>query len=183
LRERRGSEQENMNKIRISKKEWHLLLICIIIIVAFLLDTAIRQAYTKFSNLEKEIRLTEQRLGRLNGILRQREQIQSGYARVIPGLRQIKTSDDFLQEIEKAARSAGLNILNIKPAATKQQDLYKIYSVNIEAQDEIKAVAKFLYIFNKEFKGMGVEQLQINARRQKELPKVELLINAIEFKE
>ena len=143
----------------------------------------IRRVYTKFSNLENEIKLTEARLGRLNEILRQKEEIDSEHEKVIAGLRQIRASDDFLREIEGFARRADLSIRNIRPTATKEEDLYRVYSVKIDARCQVSTLARFLYVFAKEFKGMGIGRLQINALRKRELPKVSLLISAIGFKE
>ena len=170
-------------KMRITKKEWKLLFVCVIILAIVLLDVVIRRVYTKFSNLENEIKLTEARLGRLKEIFRQREQIDSEHEKIVAGLEKIKASDDFLQEIEDFAGSAGLSIRNIRPTATKEEDLYRIYSVKIDTRSQVSTVARFLYVFTKEFKGMGIGRLQINALRQRELPEVSLLISAIGFKD
>ena len=170
-------------KKRLSKKEWNLLIICIIIISAMLADAALRQAYLRFSRLKEEVSSAELELGRLNRILGQKEKIESGYEEAISGLRRIQTPDDFLKEIEDFARRVDLNIRNIKPVGTKEEDLYKIYSVIIEAQDDISALAKFLHSFTEEFQFIGVKSLQINAQSKKELPLASLLISAVVFKE
>ena len=170
-------------KKRLSKKEWNLLIICIIIISAMLADAALRQAYLRFSRLKEEVRSAELELGRLNRILGQKEKIESGYEEAISGLRQIRTPDDFLKEIENFARGADLNIRNIKPLDTKEEDLYKIYSVRIEVQDDILTLAKFLHSFTEELKYIGVKRFHINAQSKKELPMASLMISAVAFKE
>ena len=170
-------------KRKITKKEWNLFLICSIIVAVLLVDASVRQTYNNFSRLDKEIKVAEDRLCRLSSILKHAEEIESGYGQIVAGLREIKTSDDFLKGIEESAKKSRLSIRDIRPTATRVEDLYKIYSVKLDAQDDLLTIAKFLYIFTNEFKGSGIGGLAINAHNINELPKVNILISTVAFKE
>ncbi|HOU36312.1 MAG TPA: hypothetical protein PK562_03495, partial [Candidatus Omnitrophota bacterium] len=88
----------------------------------------------------------------------------------------------LLQEIERLARKAGINLLNVKPTATKDEGLYRVYSLRVEMQDDVAAVARFMNMISEEFKGAGIERLQISGQAKDELPKVIAAINAVVFK-
>ena len=170
-------------KRRLSRKEWNLLIICIIIIMIMLVEVGLRQTYLRFSRLREEVSLRESEFIRLNRILRQKDEIDSGYREAVFGLQQIKSSDDFLEEIEGLVGRVGLNIRNIKPMAAKDEDLYKVYSVRIEAQDDISALGNFLHAFIEERKAIGVGRLEINAQSRKELPRMSIMISAMGSKD
>ncbi|MFC1658450.1 type 4a pilus biogenesis protein PilO [Candidatus Omnitrophota bacterium] len=170
-------------KRSLSKKEWNLLIICIIIVGVVLSNFAIRQTFLKFKGLREEIVLTNKELNGLIRVIGKQEQIDGDYAQAVSGLRQIATSDDFLKQIEGFALQAGLNIRSIKPAATKQEALYKIYSARIEAHNDISTLAKFLSVLTSGVNGIGINQLQISAQRTNEPPKANLEISAIAFNE
>jgi len=172
-----------MIKKKIKKRELILFSVWLIIISVIFADSAIRNAYLKFSRLDEEITLNEEKLLRLNVILKQSGEVNSEYEKAIAGYKRITDSDNLLQEMENIAKKENVNILNIKPAAAKQEGLYNTYSVKIEAQDEIAMVARFLNALSEELKSVSVERLQINAQTRAELPKVSLLINAVVFRE
>ena len=96
---------------------------------------------------------------------------------------EIKTSDDFLQQIENLAEKIGLDIKNIKLASDKDETLYNIFSVRLEIKDDILALAQFLYIFTNEFRNIGIESINIKGENKTEVPKANLVISALVFKE
>ncbi|MFA5101074.1 MAG: type 4a pilus biogenesis protein PilO [Candidatus Omnitrophota bacterium] len=170
--------------IKILQRKQTLILIAawLIIIVAVIGDSAIRNIYNRFGRLDEEISLAEEKLVRMNAIVKQAKAVDSQYAKVTQGLRNIQDTESLLQEIERLARKAGINLLNVKPTAAKDEGLYKVYSLKIEMQDEVAALARFMDMVSEEFKGVGIERLQINAQTRDELPRASAAINAIVFK-
>jgi Tfp pilus assembly protein PilO len=154
----------------------------LIIILVVIGDSVVRNIYNRFGRLDEDIGLAEEKLVRLNAIIKQAQTVDRQYEKVTQGLRNIQDTESLLQEIERLARKAGINLLNVKPTATKDEGLYKIYSLKIEMQDEAAALARFLDMVSEEFKGVGIERLQINAQSRDELPKATAAINAVVFK-
>ena len=169
--------------MKIKKEELILLTATVIIIGLFLANTAIRKAYFKFSRLEKELILNEEKLLQLNSILKNSQDINSQYDNLVAGNIGITDSNNFLREIEDIANKTNLTILDIKPAAVKDGGLFKTYSIRISAQDEILSVARFLDTLAEKLKSVEVQSLQIKSENKNELPKITLLINAAVFKD
>ncbi len=154
----------------------------LIIILVVIGDSVVRNIYNRFGRLEEEIGLAEEKLVRLNAIIKQAKAVDSQYGKITQGLRNIQDTESLLQEIERLARKAGINLLNVKPTATKDEGLYKVYSLKVEMQDEVAALARFMNMISEEFKGVGIERLQISAQTKDELPKAIAAINAVVFK-
>ena len=167
---------------KFKKRELILIWFCLIIIVAILTDTAISRLNLKFGRLEEEIALNQKRLVKLNTILRQAKELNSEYERLLSGYKELKDPGALLEDIANIAKRLNINILNIKPDGTLDEGLYKTYSVKIEAQEEMSSLVKFLRILNEELRGINIGQLQISTQAKEELPKVNILINAVVFK-
>ena len=167
---------------KFKKRELILMGFCLIIIAAILTDTVIRGINLRFSRLDEEIVFNQEKLLRLNTILRQAKELNSQYERLLSGYKELKDSDIFLQEITGIAKRININILNIKPGLTKDEGLYRIYSIKIEIQDEVSSLAKFMHVLSEEVKSINIEQLQINTQGKDELPKASISINAAAFK-
>lgn len=159
-----------------------LIAVWLIIILIVIGDSVIRNIYGRFGRLDEEIGLAEEKLLRLNAILKQAKAVDSQYDKLTQGLRNIQDTEGLLQEIERLARKAGINLLNVKPTATRDEGLYRVYSLRVEMQDDVAALARFMNMISEEFKGAGIERLQINGQAKDELPKVIAAINAVVFK-
>lgn len=169
--------------MKIKKEELILLTSAVFIVALFLANTAIRKAYFKFGRLEKEVVLNEEKLLQLDSILKHSQDINSQYENLIAGNKGITDSNNLLREIEDIANKTNLTILDIKPAAVKDEGLFKTYSIRISAQDEILSVARFLYRLAERLKSIEVQSVQIKNENKGELPKITLLINAAVFKD
>jgi len=169
--------------MKIKKEELIFLTSAVIIIALFLANTAIRKAYFKFGRLEKDIILNEEKLVQLDSILKHSQDINSQYENLVAGNIGITDSNNLLREIEDIANKTNLAIQDIKPAAVKDEGLFKTYSIRISAQDEILSVARFLYRLAEKLKSIGVQSVQIKNENKNELPKITLLINVSVFKD
>ncbi len=170
-------------KKRLSRKEWKLSVICTIIIAIMLSNFAFKQVHLKTKLLKDEINLTEARLAKLSELLKKKNEIECEYEEAVAGMPLLNSNGGLLRQIEAVAKEAGLNIRNIKPEEVRREGAYNIYSARIESQSNISTLAKFLYIFSEETRGIGVQNLRINAQSKNELPRVSLLISAVAFNE
>jgi hypothetical protein len=170
--------------IKLFQRKQTLILIAawLIIIVVIIGDSVVRTVYNRFGRLNEEISLGEEKLARLQQIIKQSGVVDAQYDKAVRGYKNIRDTESLLQEIERLARKSNVNLINVKPTATKDEGLYKIYSLKIEIQDEVSALVRFLDIISEEFKGVGIERLQINAQTRDELPRASAVINAIVFK-
>jgi hypothetical protein len=169
-------------KKKIKRQELILLSAWIIIILVISGDNIIRKASSRFYRLDEEIAASQEKLVRLNAILKREKELNSEYEKVFSGYSPVKDSDSLLQEIDAIAKKLNVNITNIKPASTKEDAAFRSYSIKIEGQDDVYAIAKFLNVLTEEIKGVSIERLQFSAQNRDELPKVTTTVNALVFK-
>jgi len=160
-----------------------LLGVWLIIVIAVVIYMAISKASFRFNQLDDQITSNQEKLGRLNAIVKQEKELNREYEKALAGYNPIKDSDSLLQEIESIARKLNVNIVNIKPVSTKEETAYKSYSIRIEGQDDVYAVAKFLNILTDELRSVSIERLQVSSQNRNELPKVSVVVNALVFKQ
>ena len=170
-------------KRKIKRLELILLGVWLIIVIAVVIYMAISKASLRFNQLDDQITSNQEKLGRLNAIVKQEKELNREYEKALAGYNPIKDSDSLLQEIEAIARKLNVNIVNIKPVSTKEETAYKSYSIRIEGQDDVYAVAKFLNILTDELRSVSIERLQVSSQNRNELPKVSVVVNALVFKQ
>jgi Tfp pilus assembly protein PilO len=171
--------------IKLLKRKQTLLLLgaWLIIIIVIVGDSVVRNLYSRFGSLDEQISLAEEKLVRLNAIVKQAGSVDAQYGKLMQGYKNIQDTESLLQEIERLSRKAGINLPNFKPAATKDEGLFKTYSLKIEMQDDVASIVQFLNAVSEEFKGVNIERLQITAQSRTELPKATASISAIVFKD
>jgi len=170
-------------KKKLTKRELLLWQVSIAVVLVIAADVLVRQAKAAFMRLDKEINLSEAEVLKMQSVIENKGVLESAYAKISPDSVTIKDADSFLKMIARFAKSSGLNIRNMKANAVQEKGLFKVYSVEIESQQPIMSLAKFLDVLNEEVKGVGIERLQISAQNQKELPKAILTVNALTFEQ
>jgi Tfp pilus assembly protein PilO len=170
-------------KRKIKRLELILLGVWLIIVIAVVAYMAVSKASFRFNQLDDQITLNQEKLARLSAIVKQEKELNVEYEKALAGYNPIKDSDSLLQEIESIARKLNVNIVNIKPVSTKEEAAYKSYSIRIEGQDDVYAVAKFLDILTDELRSVSIERMQVSSQNRNELPKVSVVVNALVFKQ
>ncbi len=159
-----------------------MLLVWIIIILAVSGESIIRKAGARFSGLDEEIASAQEKLIRLNAILKQEKALNEEYDNALSGYKPVKGSDALLQEINAIAKRLNVNITNIKPLSTKEEAAFQEYSIKIEGQDDVYAIARFLNVLIGELKSVSIVRAQFNAQNRDELPKINIIVNALALK-
>jgi hypothetical protein len=168
-------------KKKLSKRELLLWQVSIVALLVVTVNIAGRQVKAAFMRLDKEILLSETEVLKMQTVIENKGVLESEYAKINPGAGTIKDADSFLKLIGRFAKTSGLNIRNMKANTVQEKGLFKVYSVEIESQQPIMSLAKFLDVLNEEVRGVGIERLQISTQNQKELPKAILTVNAVTF--
>ena len=169
-------------KKKIKRQELILLVLWLIIISAIGGEFIVRKVGSRFFSLDNEITTDQAKLARLNSIIKQEKELNADYDNVFSGYMPAKDSDSLLQEIDAIAKKLNVNIINIKPASTKEEAGFRSYSIKIEGQDDVYAIAKFLNVICERIKGLSIERLQVIAQNRDEPPKVSIAVNALVFK-
>jgi hypothetical protein len=162
-----------------------LILVCVwlIILVLFFGDNVVKKASARFYRLDSEIAASQEKLQRLNAILKVEKELNAEYSNVFAGYRAIKDSDSLLQEIDSIAKKLNVNITNIKPESVKEETAFRSYSIKIEGQEDVSTLVKFLNVLTEEIRGTSIERLQFSAANRDELPKASITVHALVFKQ
>lgn len=154
-------------QFRLKKRELNLLISCCIIIVTVIgYVVVVEPFWKKYVFIEDEIREKQVEFMKLRKMLLLKDSIENAYEKILPAISQDGSDEErlalFLKEVELTARSAGVYITNLKPLSIAQEDRYKKYSVRVEAEGKMNALASFLYHLPDSAQLISMEQLQIN---------------------
>lgn len=157
--------------------------IWVIILLIIFSDSLFKNMTFKSSRLNEEIASNEERLLKLNAILKQSKEVNAAYESTFTDYKDIGDSDGLLARVQEISTGVGVNIFNIKPAASRDEGLYKVFTLKIEGQDDIPAFARLINSLSEKLKGISIERIQVNAQNKEEQPRVSILLNAVSFKE
>lgn len=168
---------------KLKKQELLLLSLWLIILTVIIGEAGLRRFTGKVRQVDESIVLNSAKLSRLQEIVKQGKEIDLRYDSLFSQYKKIADSDNLLQIIESVARRNNISIVNIKPAAAKEDAQYKTFSVKMELQEDVAVVGGFLNSLLNEVKSIGVERVSINAQNRDELPKTVILLRTVVFKE
>jgi hypothetical protein len=172
-----------MKRKQLNRRELILLAVVAAIVAGMAIERAVYFTRRKFFRLDAEVKLAEAQLGRLYTLFVNRAELEADVRLSAEKAKQIKDSDGFIQVIESYAKRAGLNIVNIRPRQARQENTHTVYAVEIDAQDQVYVLAKFLNAVVSDFDSVGVQHLQINAPQIREIPRMSLVLSALALKE
>jgi len=139
---------------KLSKKERAgLIAACAIIMAVFLDRLVIRPVSAKLRRMDQEIALSEKKLSYDLRNINNKDFIESEYEKYKNFIKKSSASDEenvsnMLAEIEGLARSAGVNLVDIKPQASKQADFYKEYAAEVTIEGQMEEIVTFLHKLN-----------------------------------
>lgn len=170
-------------KRKLSRREWNLLFIYVIILIGSLGFTLIENFSSEVKNLREEIEVKKTKLIKLKRfIVYRKKDIEKRYK----DLSFIKSKTDFnefVQTIEELATTAGISIINIRPLSTEEERKYKIYSLILEGEMErMLNLAKFLYLAKDLTFPLKVNYVSIAPSKEGFL-KISLYLKAVSFSE
>ncbi len=168
---------------KLKKQELLLLSLWLIILTVIIGDAGLRRFTGKVRQVDESIVLNSAKLSRLQEIVKHGKEIDLRYDNFFSQYKKITDSDNLLQIIESVARRNNISIVNIKPAAAKEDAQYRTFSVKVELQEDVAVVGGFLNSLLNEVKSIGVERVSINAQNRDELPKTVVLLRTVVFKE
>jgi Tfp pilus assembly protein PilO len=139
---------------KLSKKEKIGLVVAGIIVLAVLVDRAvIAPMGAKLRRVEQEIAFREKKLNHDLRNIHNKDFIEREYKRYKEFLKKNSASDEenvsnMLAEIEGVARTTGVDLVDVKPQASKQVDFYKEYAAEVTIEGRMDQVVAFLHKLN-----------------------------------
>jgi hypothetical protein len=169
-------------KKNLSPRETYLAVVTMLVLVIVGVAVAVQRTLDTYHLLNTKIGSQEKKLIALRNILEGQKKLNEEYARNVAGQSEIEDSGLLLKEIEAIARRTGINIVNMKPAAPRDEGGYKSYGIMIETQDDVQHFSSFLFTITEELNRVGVERLNILSQARNEPPLISLSLSAIGLK-
>lgn len=167
----------------VSKKERiGLMAAAAIVSLAFLDRIVVNPINRRIQQIAQEIKISEKKLTMGLRNLNQKEAIiseYSKYSQYFKGLgSEEETTAAILSEIEAAARKSNVNLLDIKPRASRDKGFYREYNIEVEAEGAMDSLVNFLYQLNLSEQLLRTERLRLNLKsKESPLIKASILIS------
>ncbi|MFH1199369.1 MAG: hypothetical protein V1650_04355 [Candidatus Omnitrophota bacterium] len=148
-----------------SKEKLGLAIAAIFILVVFLDRAIIGPINNRVKEINREIHLSEKQLERYVRQVRHKGLISQEYAKYKQQIKKVGTDEEetvrILAEIEALASKLGVRLVNVKPRPCLQIELGKEYSVEVEAEADMGALANFFYQLNASEQLLRIEKLSL----------------------
>lgn len=148
------------------KKLFYLAVISIIGILLYIF--IIDPLWAKWQELNNNISNREKQLLRNIKILAQRDIIAQLYNQHAENIKMKGTIEEetavILREIENIARTSNTYIADIKPQKVQDMEFYKEYFIELEAEGDIRDIAKFIYDLQNSEQILKVRYLRLNPK-------------------
>jgi Tfp pilus assembly protein PilO len=157
---------------KLSKKEKAGVIAACVIIAAVFVDRAvIHPMGAKLRRIGQEIAFSEKKLNHDLRNIHNKELIESEYAKYKNSIRKGAASDEenvsnMLAEIEGLARTAGVNLVDIKPQASKQIDFYKEYAAEVTIEGQMEQIITFLHKLNSSAQLLRAVKLRLGMKQK-----------------
>lgn len=135
---------------KLSKSEKTFLVVAMVAVFIALFDRVVMQTILhKSATIEEDIRAKESALRSDIRLLSQKDRIEhegqgfSAYA--VEGTSQEEEISTVLKEIERLAREASVNLIEIKPTDLKAEKVVKKYVLSVSAEGTLSQLAAFIF--------------------------------------
>ncbi|MFH0763896.1 MAG: type 4a pilus biogenesis protein PilO [Candidatus Omnitrophota bacterium] len=151
---------------KLSKKERAGIFIAGAVVLAVFLDRlVIAPINSRIHRLDKETRVAEKELiGHLRNI-KQKGNISKEYQKYMQYIKTAGSDEEetarILSEIEELARRSALDLVDMKPQASKTAGFYREYVVEVEAEGDEASVMKFLHNLNNSMQLLRAERVRL----------------------
>ncbi len=125
----------------------------VVIIAVFIDRLVVSPMGEKFQRVGQQIAASEKKLSHDLRNIHNKDFIESEYKKYKSFVKKSAASDEenvsnMLAEIEGLARAAGVNLIDMKPQASKQIDFYKEYAAEVTIEGSMEQVVVFLHKLN-----------------------------------
>lgn len=170
---------------KLSSRERYLLTLTVVFLAGLALYFYVLEpVWNYWKGLDSRIDNLQKQLHRSQMILSRAHDIEVAYdvyeKRLrVEGSDQEKTAQ-ILKNIENVARSNTLEINDMKPQQIKDEEFYKYYVIELEAESDIMALIKFIYDLQLSETALKVTRLQLTASSSRpHMLKSEMMITKV----
>jgi hypothetical protein len=166
----------------LGKRERQILyLTACVVIAAVAFNFLISPLIARNNQLNQRINLSREKIKKYLSVLKQKSRIQSQYTTL--GLSKAGQGQDtdvgVLSELETLAKGDNIRILEIRPQASQNLNLYKETVIVVRTEASIDNYLKFIYDLENSLLLLKIRQFQLTARPPNPLLEGNLLISQL----
>lgn len=172
---------------KLPKKEKFGLFIAVVFVSVAALDRLVVDPITtRVQWINHQIEIAEKELERNLRNINQKEVIAEKYQKYVKYVKKVGSDEEevakLLGEIEELARGSTVYLVDMKPRTSKEIDFYKEYTVEVEAEGNVRSVVRFLYQLNNSTQLLRTEKLRLTLKeKDSSVIKATILITKILF--
>jgi Tfp pilus assembly protein PilO len=157
----------------------------VVVMAVFVDQLIISPTGAKFRGMRQKIAASEKKLSHDLRNINNKALIESEYKSYANFVKKGAASEEenvsnMLAEIEGLARTAGVNLVDIKPQASKQVDFYKEYSAEVTIEGSMEQVVVFLHKLNSSAQLLRAVKLRFGIKqKESSLVKASMLVTNI----
>ena len=140
----------------------------------FVMKNAVGRMASENRDLDSRIGASEAKLLKLNRLYAHAGQVNAEYEHRIIRNESLGNGSSLIRGIENLARKAGVTLLSLKPAQSREDGQRPC--LRVEIQDDLAGIARFFGLVNAELRGTGVERVQIFTQNADEPPHAAFVI-------
>ncbi len=154
---------------RLSKRESQIFVLCVLMALIFVGFQFIYRPIRSQENLvDQRINVTKKKIKKNIIILKDEKSVNVVYEEYLKVFGQ-KLSDQqqtnqVFSQIEAAAKKAEIKIINMKPQRIREEDLFRKFSVSVQAQGTMQLIMKFIYLLEQEPYHFQIEEIRFEKR-------------------
>lgn len=167
--------------MNISKREWKIFIICVIITTLWIGKVLTQPFLFNKEKRQIEIRKREVEIRKLSRILADKDETRRKYKKYEQKIKSKGGITNFIQEIERVSKQSHLRVINIKPLSEEKGDFYKQNLVKIDAEGKIVDIANFIYILIDSPRIIKIKKIEIAPESEREVLRTKILFNSMEF--
>jgi Tfp pilus assembly protein PilO len=170
---------------RLGKREKYIVYATVLIVGAFLFDKLVLSSFLeKLNSMSAAINQKERELGNALQLIAQKEIIESEYEKYTKDIKQKlsneKETAQLLSEIEKIAKETEVSLTRMKPSQVKEEEFYKEYIVQVEAEAVISNLIDFIYKLERTSKLIRVREFRLVPKQKNSvILKMDMVIKGI----
>ncbi len=170
-----------------SREKFLLCLALVVSCLGLFYNFALKPLIKEWNWLNYEISEKETTLKRNITYLQQSDSVSKAYQRYANYIKskELETSDEeeiaaLLNEVEKIARAASVQITDIKPKPTREEEFYKKYLLEMDCEATMEEYIKFIYNLQQSTQLIRAERVKLSALgKNSPLLKANMLITKV----
>lgn len=154
---------------KLSKREKIIFYVTVFLVFSFVVNRLIlHPAFSRIEALDMQIQKQDENIKKSLLILSREDEIMSEYDKYLSYFEteesKVEEPISFLKMVENLAKNSSVELLDIKPSSSQEEDLIKEYFVTLNCEAPMEEIFDFLYSVENSDQLLNVERMLITPK-------------------